>query len=73
MTFGFARKFISRLESFLPIDPVVGLLTNNKLLRAAVHRAGPHSASKAEGLPVPLSGLVKGLPIPLSVSHRLST
>ena len=21
MTFGFARKFISRLESFLPIDP----------------------------------------------------
>ena len=22
MTFGFARKFISRLESFLPIDPI---------------------------------------------------
>ena len=23
MTFDFARKFISRLESFLPIDPTV--------------------------------------------------
>ena len=25
MTFGFARKFISRLESFLPIDPNAAL------------------------------------------------
>ena len=26
MTFGFARKFISRLESFLPIDPKFGYI-----------------------------------------------
>ena len=25
MTFGFARKFISRLESFLPIDPKINM------------------------------------------------
>ena len=31
MTFGFARKFISRLESFLPIDPVL-VFFNEKIL-----------------------------------------
>ena len=35
MTFGFARKFISRLESFLPIDPPLAIVRNRRdMIRA---------------------------------------
>ena len=40
MTFGFARKFISRLESFLPIDPALGLRASYDTLMAAMVVAG---------------------------------
>ena len=35
MKFGFARKFISLLESFLPIDPAFAQVTGDKINRGA--------------------------------------
>ena len=37
MTFGFARKFISRLESFLPIDPTRAKNMKKRML----HKVSP--------------------------------
>ena len=40
MSFGFARKFISRLESFFPIDPCILFLVSLSLSGVALRLSG---------------------------------